>query len=101
MRKIDIEYSILSTFLWSQDMGLNIDDAFILAPSVFTGTNKQIALAINKETDNEQLYSLLNITTETKYPVEWLEIAQKTPLVFTIANRLHTRLIEEQRGALL
>jgi len=101
MKKTDIEYAILGTFLWSHDMGLSADDAFILAPSVFTGTNKQIALAINRETDNDKLYSLLNMSVEEKYPVEWLEIATRTPLTFAMANRLHTKLIEEQRGAML
>ena len=95
---INIQRAVLSTFLWSNDTGLDTKDAFTLNPYVFTGDRVLIASKINEVTDTEdKFYSLLNMELENTSLEEWMEIAQQTPMPFSLAKRYYEKLESDNR----
>lgn len=94
----NIQRAILSTFLWSNDFGMDTDEAFTLDASVFTGDKYLIASKLNEVTNSEdRFFSLLNIELENTSPREWTFIAEQTPLPFSVAKRYYEKLREENK----
>ena len=95
---VNIQRSILATFLWSNDMGMGTKDAFPLNPHLFTEDRYLIASKINEVTDTaDKFYGILNLELENTSPQEWVHIAEQTPLPFTYAQKLHDKL-PDNRG---
>jgi len=91
--EINIQRSILATFLWSNDIGIDTKDAFMLNTSLFTGNRYLIAAKINEITQSEdKFYGLLCLELENTSQTEWLEISKQTPLVFSLAKKYHDSL---------
>ncbi len=98
---VNIQQSILSTFLWSNDLDMDTKDAFMLNPSLFTGDRYLIASKINEVTDTpERYYGVLNLELENTSPAEWLEISTQTPLPFSFAKKMHNNLPDQRVGAI-
>ena len=90
---INIQRAVLATFLWSNDLQMDTKDAFTINPHLFTGDLKLVAAKVNEVTKTEdKFYSLLNLELEQTSPSEWLEIAQQTPLPFSLAKRYYAKL---------
>lgn len=95
----DIQQSILSSFLFANDTGDNVEKAFVLDESVFTTPlTLRIAQKINEETKSDRMYGFQLISMEndlihTKHAMEWIEIIAQTPIPLTVASRLHSKLI--------
>ncbi len=90
---INIQRAVLSSFLWSNDVGIDTKDAFILNQHVFTGDRILIAAKINEVTETEyKFYSLLNMELENTSQEEWMEIAQQTPMPFSLTKRYYEKL---------
>ena len=98
---INRENSLLATFLYANDMGMNTNDAFTLNTEVFTSKFRTaVAKKINDETAQDRAYGFLSITLEdsiagTSFEQEWANILSQTPLTFSIALRIHNNLEEE------
>ena len=89
---INIQQSILATFLWANDMGTDTKDAFTLNQHHFTEDRYLIASKINEVTTTEdRYYGILNLELENTSPVEWLNISTKTPLLFEMAKKIHDK----------
>ncbi len=90
---LNIQRAILASFLWSNDIGTDTKDAFLLNPHLFTGDSKLIAAKINKVTETEdRFYSLLNLELENTSHNEWLQISIQTPLPFSLAKKYYNKL---------
>ena len=93
----NIQRAILASFLWSNDMGMDTKDAFILNPHLFTEDCYLIATKINEVTQTQdRFYGLLNMELETTSQNEWLEIAQQTPLPFSLAKKYYLKLTDKR-----
>ena len=95
---LNIQRAILASFLWSNDVGTDTKDAFILNPHLFTDDRLLIASKINEVTQTEdRFYSLLNLELENTSSQEWLEISTQTPLPFTYAKKMHDKMPDNRR----
>ena len=103
---IDRENSLLSSFLWADDIGSNKDNAFKLNSNIFTSEfRRAVANKINNETDNEKMYGFLSVTLEdhtagTTYEQEWIDIIAQTPMTFESSKRMHENLEVEYKERL-
>ena len=87
---INIQRAILASFLWSNDMGTNTKDAFLINQNLFDGDRYLIASKINEVTNTEdKFYGILNLELENTSPQEWLDISTQTPMPFSFAKKLH------------
>ena len=87
---LSVKDNILSSFLWSADVGMDTKDAFLLDVSLFKDDeSKALALMINKETSGDRYYSLLNMKIEQTMPSLWLKISAQTPMPFSVLKRMH------------
>ncbi|MDM5264701.1 hypothetical protein PF327_10890 [Sulfurovum sp. XTW-4] len=100
---VNIERALLGSFLWSNDLGMDTKDAFILDTSLFTSDDRKlIASKINETTDTEdRFYSLLNMEIEQTSSHEWMEIAALTPFIFSLSKRYHEYLIEKRNDRII
>ena len=100
---IDRENSLLSSFLWADDIGSNKDNAFKLNSNIFTSEfRRAVANKINDETDNEKMYGFLSVTlgdhtSGTKFEQDWIDIIAQTPLILCQAKRMHDDLKTEHK----
>lgn len=95
---INIERSILSSFLWANDVGTDTSYAFKLDEAVFTGDRKLIARAINQETDTEgRYYGLLNMRIENSLNHEWIELSMQTPTGLSFAKKNYEYILADYR----
>ena len=98
----NIQCALLSSFLWSDDMGIDKKDAFRVDVSVFDNDFKQIAEKINDTTEtNERFYSLLNLQIENAAPSQHFEIATQTPLPFSLAKKYHEQLVKDRNNKII
>ena len=89
---MNIQQAILATFLWSNDVGTDTEDAFTLNINLFDGDRRLIAAKINEVTESEdRFYGMLNLELENTSSQEWLYISTQTPLPFSVAKRLHDK----------
>ncbi len=99
----DRENSLLASFLYADDMGMDKSGSFELDTSIFTSKFRQrVAGKINDETAAEKFYGYLSITLEamtegTVYEQEWADILAQTPFPLHIAKRIHSDLIKESQ----
>ena len=102
---LNIQRSILSTFLWADDLGMDKRKAFMLDESLFTGQTKQIAKMINAVTaTDDRYYGLLNLNLENNPQLhqEWLFIAEEqTPMTFRTSKAYYTQLLEKNKNSSL
>jgi len=95
MTNADRENAVLSSFLYSDDMGTDKTNTFLLSADAFTSDfRKRVATKINATTTIDKAYSLLSYDLEnsiegTHYEQEWINILAQTPLPFTLAKRYH------------
>ncbi len=100
---IDIQHSILSSFLFANDLLENTDKAFIMDTEVFTTPlTKRIAEVINDETKSDKMYGFQSISIEddikgTQHEHEWLQIISQTPMSLSVASRLHEKLVKKMK----
>lgn len=92
----NIERSLLATFLWSNDFGMDTDEAFELDTSIFSSDDRKlIAAKINETTATEdRFYSLLNLEIQNTSHYEWLAISEQTPMPFSVSKRYQNKLID-------
>ena len=95
MNTANIESALLGCFLWSNDLGIDTKDAFILDTSIFTNKDRKlIASKINEVTNTEdRFYSLLNMELENTCQHEWLNISEYTPFEFSLAKKYYDKLL--------
>ncbi len=94
---LNIQRAILASFLWSNDVGTDTKDAFILNPHLFTDDRLLIASKINEVTQTEdRFYSLLNLELENTSSQEWLFIAEQTPLSFSFAKKYYDSMTDNR-----
>ena len=95
---IDRENSILASFIYIDDMGMNKDEVFDLTSNIFTSEfRRAVANKLNDETDNEQMYGYLGVTLKdhtsgTKFEQDWIDIEAQTPLDLKVCKRIHENL---------
>ena len=100
---IDRENAILASFLYANDMGINTYEAFILNSDLFTSAYRRAtADKINDETNNDKMYGYLfvtikDLTKDTKYEKDYLDIEIQTPMPFSVAKRIHAKLENEYK----
>ena len=71
---LSVKDSILASFIWSADVGMDTKDVFLLDVSLFKDDeSKALALMINRETSGERYYSILNMKIEQTMPSLWLK----------------------------
>jgi hypothetical protein len=93
--KADRENAVLSSFLYSNDMGEDTSKAFLLSEDAFTSAfRRRVATRINATTATDKAYSFLSYEIEntiggTIYENAWLDILAQTPLPFSLARRYH------------
>ena len=103
---INRENSLLSTFLYADDVGLNKDNAFKLNSNVFTSEfRRAVANKINDETDNEKMYGFLSVTLKdhtsgSKFEQDWIDIEAQIPYDINAAKRMHNTLESEYKERL-
>ena len=92
----NIEDAILATYLFANDLDLNLDKAFKLDLDVFSTRYRQsVAKSINSVKNG--YYGLLSIRLEekvigTEYELDFLNILSQTPLTLRIAEQYHLHL---------
>jgi len=95
----NIEDAILSTFLYANDLDLNLAGVFKLDSEIFsTEYRKSVARSINNVKNG--YYCLLSIKLEeksmgTEYEYDFLNILAQTPLTFSLAERYYLYLQKE------
>lgn len=106
MRIENIEDAILSTFLFANDLNLNLDEVFKLDLEVFSTKYRQsVAKSINGV--KNEYYGLLSIKLEekaigTEYELDFLNILAQTTLTFGLAEQYHLHLQKKFRlGSIL
>jgi len=88
----NIQESILATFLWSNDMGIDTKDAFTLNLRHFTGDLYLVAAKVNEVTaTDDKFFGMLLLELENTSPQAWLDISQQTPMPFSVVKRLHDK----------
>jgi len=101
MTNIDRENAVLASFLYADDMGTDKKQSFELDSRIFTSSYRRAtANKINDETNNDKMYGYLSVTLQdltanTMYEQEWINILAQTPLPFSMAKRIHNDLIVE------
>jgi len=101
MNTINRENAILSSFLWSDDTGIDKSEAFILDENIFTSSfRRDVAAKINDETKGEKYYGFLNVTLSdhtlrTKHELEFMDITAQSSMPFSVSKRYHTALKKE------
>ena len=97
----DIENSILATFLYANDMGDNIEDAYKLDTAIFTSPYRQrIAEKINDVQDGAYgflSYEIEESTQGTVYEQDFINILAQTPLGIKYSKKYHDKLQSEKR----
>ena len=88
----NIQETIVSSFLWADDMFMDKTDAFILDTNRFDKDLNLIIQLINKETEDEKMYGRLNVELEYTMPNTWLELSTITPMPFSVLKRLYAKL---------
>lgn len=100
---VNIENSILASFLYLDDMGFKKDDVFKINSSIFTSSYRRaVADKINDETEGDQMYGFLSVdieshTSGTKFEQEWIDILAQTPMLLSVAKRMHNKLEQEHK----
>jgi len=94
MNTKNIESALLGCFLWSNDLGIDTKDAFILDTSIFTNRDRKlIASKINEVTNTEdRFYSLLNMELENTCQQD---ISVYTPFEFSLAKKYYDKLLSD------
>ena len=98
MNTIDREHSILATFLYADDTGINKDNTFKLDQNVFTSEfRRAVANKINDETETDKMYGFLSVTLEehtknSKFEQDWIDIISQSPMTFNSSKRIHEAL---------
>jgi len=106
MNTINMENSLLSTFLYADEYELNKDEMFKINSDIFTSSYRRaVSNKINDEIDGDKFMSYLSVTLEdhtkgTQFEQEWIDIIAQTPLVFSVAERIHEDLISEYKKRL-
>ncbi len=101
MSGANIEDAILSTYLFSNDLNMNVNEAFKLDLDVFSTRYRQsVAKSINSVKNG--YYGLLSIKLEekvkgTEYELDFLNILSQIPLTFALAEQYHLYLQKENR----
>ena len=99
---LSVKDSILASFIWSADVGMDTKDVFLLDVSLFKDDeSKALALMINKETSGERYYSLLNMKIEQTMPSLWLRLSAQTPFIFTVLKRVHDDLRMKNKNIIM
>ena len=99
MDVINIERAILATFLYSNDLGDNLENVYKLDLRAFsTEFNKRVAEMINNEKNGN--YGFLSYTLEekvegTKYEQDWIEILAQSSLGLKLSKRYHDTLLKK------
>jgi len=107
MNIIDRENAILASFLYSDDMGTDKTQAFILDDVVFTSSYRRAtANKINDETKGDKMYGYLSITLEghtegTIYEQDWIDILAQTPMPFNVINKVYDDLVVEHKSRII
>ena len=100
---IDRENCILASFLYSNDMGMNTEDAFMLDSRIFTSSYRRAtADKINEESDGDKYYGYLSVTLReltsgTSFEQDFIDIESQTPMPFSVAKRMHEKLTTEYK----
>ena len=100
---INREHSLLATFLYADDNGLDKDNTFQLNENVFTSDfRRAVASKINDETNDEKMYGYLGVTLKdhtsgTKFEQDWIDIEAQTPYDINTAKRMHEKLDAEYK----
>ncbi len=97
----NIEDAVLSTFLFANDFGLDMNDVFKLDLTAFSTKYKQrVAEQINNVQDSFYGYLMTQIeakTVGTIYEQEFINIIAQTPLTFVQAKKYHDDLVKANR----
>ncbi len=99
--RTNIENSILSTFLFANDMGENLDNVFKLDISIFKSKYRQrVAEQINNVTDG--FYDTLRIemaekSKTTKYEQEFIDLIAQIPITLPVAHRYYKKIVDDDR----
>ena len=102
-----IERSILSSFLFANDLGDDLRDVYPLDLRAFTSPmRKRIAERINEVTDGSYGYLSYKIEESIKgtaHEMEWIEILAQTPLTLRMSKRYHDDILRKSivKGKLL
>ena len=106
---IDRENAVLASFLYSDDMGTDKTQAFILDSDIFTSSYRRAtANKINEETNNDKMYGYLSVTLQdltigTAFENEWTDIigyTGQTPMPFSVSKRYYDDLKVEYKKRL-
>jgi len=106
MTTLNRENSLLATFLYADDNGINKDNVFALNSRIFTSDfRRAVANKINDETINDKMYGYLGVTLRdhtsgTKFEQDWIEIEAQTPYDINAAKRMHDQLEVEYKERL-
>ena len=101
MNTIYRENSLLSSFLYADDIGADKSKVFIIDPNIFTSSfRRAVADKINDETNTDKMYGFLSVTLGdhtlgTTYEQEWVDILAQTSMPFTVVERIHKDLKKE------
>lgn len=102
-KHLDIQHSILSSFLFANDLFNDTKDAFIMDTEVFTTPlTKRLAEVLNDETNTDKMYGFQSISIEddikgTQFEHEWLQILSQTPMPLSVASRLYAKLVKKMK----
>jgi len=99
---LNIERSLLSTFLYANEYNNDSAEAFILNPDYFTGVRKKIAKMLNEETETgDRFYSLVNFEVERKFPAEWVALSSYSSFTFSEAKRCYDELVKARKNEVI
>ena len=99
--RTNTENAILSSFLFANDVGDNLDDVFKLNTSIFkTEFRKRVAEQINNV--EEGAYGFLSYELEEKiqgtaYEKDFIDIIGQTSLTLRFAKKYHDKLVADDR----
>lgn len=101
MNHNNIENAILSSILFTNDMGENIEDVFKLDSSVFSTKFKQrVAEQINNVTDGYYGFLMTQIEEKcigTAYEQDFIDLIAQKPMTLGMANKYYNKLVTDKR----
>jgi hypothetical protein len=89
----DIENMVLASFLYANDVGEDIKNAFLLNADHFTSSYRRATAAkINDETNGDRFYGFLSHilqeeTGDTSFEQDFIDILNQTPMPFSAIKR--------------
>jgi len=99
--RTNIENAILSTFLFANDLGEDLNEVYPLDTSIFTSPfRKRVAEKINAVKDDAygfESYQIEESVKETQFQQDFIDILAQNSLGLGFSKKYHDKLVADDR----